>query len=331
MSGIINKMSVLRTLAGTVAIGAVLTGLAVPAIAAEGGSSAPRLKWSFAGVGGHFDKAQLQRGYKVYKEVCAACHSLRLVKYRNLAEEGGPGFTEAQVKTLAAEIEVEDGVDENGNPAKRPGRPSDALPSPFANDAAARAANGGALPPDLSLITRAREAGGETPWFMAPVKMLQDIMAGYQEGGADYLHALLNGYHEKAPAYKRENGHLTLMPETSITSETGLERCASVSKGEDGKADVCNPMQEGLHYNAAFPGGQIAMPSPLSDDLVPYTDGTPTTVDQYARDLGAFLSWASDPHMETRKQVGIRALIYLVLLAGLLYLAKRQVWSRIAH
>lgn len=330
MSGITSTMSVLRTLAGAAAVGALLGGFAAPVLAAESGG-APHLKWSFAGIGGYFDKAQLQRGYKVYKDVCADCHSLRLVKFRNLSEEGGPGFTEAQVKTLAAEVEVEDGVDELGNPAKRPGRPSDAFKSPFANETAARGANGGALPPDLSLITKAREAGGETPWFMAPVKMLQDIMTGYQEGGADYLHALLNGYHEKPPAYKRENGHLTHVAETAIASEAGLERCASVTTGEDGKPDVCNTLQEGLHYNAAFPGGQIAMPQPLTDDRVTYTDGSPQTADQYARDLGAFLTWAADPHFETRKHVGIQALLYLALLSFLLYFAKRQVWSRIAH
>ncbi len=125
--------------------------------------------WSWNGVFGHFDPVQLQRGYQVYKEVCSACHSMRLMAFRNLGDPGGPGFSEAQVKALAATVQVAD-LDDKGEPTTRPGIAADRFPSPFPNEKAARAANGGALPPDLTVITEARE------------------------GGADYVHALLLGY-----------------------------------------------------------------------------------------------------------------------------------------
>jgi ubiquinol-cytochrome c reductase cytochrome c1 subunit len=108
--------------------------------------------WSFGGIFGQYDQAQLQRGYKVYKEVCSACHSMRLIKFRNLADEGGPHFSDEQVKSLAAEYTIQDGPDDNGEMFDRPRLPKDPFPSPFANDKAARAASGAALPPDMSLL-----------------------------------------------------------------------------------------------------------------------------------------------------------------------------------
>lgn len=246
-------------------------------------------EWTFAGMMGHFDQAQLQRGYKVYKEVCASCHGMKLLKYRNLAEVGGPGFTEGQVKTLAAEAEVEI-IGDDGTPVARPGLPSDPFKSPFANTNAARAANGGALPPDLSVMAKARNVHAETPWYKAPVQYLKDIVTGYQEGGPDYLHALLTGYKEKPADFT---------------------------------------VSEGLHYNTAFPGYQIAMPAPLADGQVEYTDGSPATVDQYARDVASFLMWASEPNLEARKHLGLRVLLYLLITAIIFWLAKRMLWSRL--
>lgn len=132
----------------------------------------PKENWSFNGVLGGFDKQQLQRGFQVYKDVCANCHSLKYVAFRNLADLG---YNEAQIRTLAATYQVDDGPNAEGDMFKRPGRPSDYIPKPYANDALARVSNGGALPPDLSLITKARE------------------------GGPDYLYHLLLGY-ENPPA-----------------------------------------------------------------------------------------------------------------------------------
>ncbi|MGI9387539.1 MAG: cytochrome c1 [Methyloligellaceae bacterium] len=264
--------------------------------AAGGGGSAERQHWSFSGLTGHYDKGQLQRGFKVYKEVCAACHGLKYLHYRNLGEDGGPGFPEAEVKELARQAEFPSGpndegetTDGEGNPLVRPGLPSDSFVSPYANDAEARHNNNGALPPDLSLIAKARSAGGHS---IPVISWLKDIAMGYEEGGADYLYALLTGYTDPPAGLK---------------------------------------LPEGMSYNAAFEGHQIAMPSPLGDDIVDYSDGTPQTAQQYARDVSAFLMWAAEPKLEERKGLGIRVMIYLAILSVLLYLTKRKLWSRIGH
>ncbi|ARP97733.1 cytochrome c1 [Pseudorhodoplanes sinuspersici] len=169
---------------------ALVLGMAAPAIAAEGQEQPPKQSWSFSGPVGKFDRAQLQRGFKVYREVCQACHSLSLISFRNLAEPGGPGFSTAQAAAVAAEYKIQDGPNDAGEMFERPGRLADRFPKPFANDNAARAANGGALPPDLSLIAKARtyERGGL--WF------LLDLVTQYQEQGPDYIDALLQGYTE---------------------------------------------------------------------------------------------------------------------------------------
>jgi ubiquinol-cytochrome c reductase cytochrome c1 subunit len=145
---------------------------AAPAHAAGEAIAIPDRKFSFDGVFGTYDRASAQRGFQVYKEVCAACHSLRLLSYRNLRDLG---LTEAQVAAIAAQFEIKDGPNDEGQMFERPGRPADRFRSPFPNDAAARAANNGALPPDLSVMTKARA------------------------GGADYLFALLTGYVDPPP------------------------------------------------------------------------------------------------------------------------------------
>lgn len=151
---------------------AAVVALALPAVHAAEDIHIPKEKWSFDGVLGKFDRAQVQRGYQVYKDVCAACHGLQYIAFRHLADLG---YSEAQIKTLAAGYEVEDGPNEEGEMFKRKAKGSDHLPKPFPNEQAARMSNGGALPPDLSLITKARA------------------------GGPDYVYALMMGY-EEAPA-----------------------------------------------------------------------------------------------------------------------------------
>lgn len=282
-----------RTLRGAIialSLAFVGTGLGTPAHAASEEPEIAKQPWSFSGVTGHYDRAQLQRGFQVYQEVCAACHGMRLLRYRNLGEPGGPEFSADAVKAIAAAVEVPDGPNDDGEMFERPGRPADAFRSPYANDNEARAVNGGALPPDLSVMAKARSI--PTHAAFAPLGWARDIIAGYQEGGPDYLHALMTGY-EDAPE--------------------GTE------------------MAEGMHYNAAFAGHQIAMPSPLSEDLVDYTDGSPKTVDQYSRDVSAYLMWAAEPKLEERKRLGLRVLIYLIILAVLLYLTKRLIWSKLEH
>ncbi len=150
-------------------------------------------EWTFSGPFGHFDKAQLQRGFQVYREVCSSCHSLDLVSFRNLAEHGGPGFSEDVVRALAAEYQITDGPNDEGDMFERPGIPADRFPAPFANEAAAKASNNGAAPPDFSLIAKARAPERGFPWFVF------DIFTQYQESGPDYIVSLLTGYTSADP------------------------------------------------------------------------------------------------------------------------------------
>jgi ubiquinol-cytochrome c reductase cytochrome c1 subunit len=256
---------------GAVAASLIASALAFgtqPAAAAEGEVVPPAQSWSFDGIFGTFDRGALQRGYKVYTESCASCHAMKFLAYRNLGEPGGPEFGEAEVKAIAAEATVQDGPNEDGDMFERPGLPSDRFVSPFPNDNAARAANNGSLPPDLSVIAKARAHG------------------------PDYLFALLTGYGEPPAGFE---------------------------------------LREGMNYNAAFPGHQIAMPQPLSDEAVEYTDGTPNDVRQLSRDVTTFLVWAAEPKLEARKRAGFQVMIYLVLLAGLLYFTTKKLWTGVEH
>jgi ubiquinol-cytochrome c reductase cytochrome c1 subunit len=247
----------------------------------------PRLHWSFHGPFGTYDPAQLQRGFKIYREVCSTCHSLKLLAFRNLADPGGPDFSEGQAATVAASFQVTDGPNDKGEMFQRPGKLADHFPPPFPNDQAARAALGGGLPPDMSVLAKARGTEVGFPWFIV------DAFTQYQEAGPDYIHAILTGYEEQPPA------GFALPP--------------------------------GTQYNKYFPGHAIAMPKPLSDGQVEYTDGTPTTVDQYAKDISAFLMWAAEPKLDERKQLGFQVFIFLIVLTGLLYFTKRRVWHDVHH
>lgn len=154
----------------TLALLAAATLISASSIAfASEGTAPPKQDWPHHGVTGTYDKAAVQRGFQVYKEVCASCHSMQYLKYRNLQDLG---YTESQVKALAAEYNVTDGPDDLGNMFERPARPSDAFVKPFANEKSARAANNGALPPDLSLVVKARKHG------------------------EDYIFGMLTGYEE---------------------------------------------------------------------------------------------------------------------------------------
>lgn len=177
-------------------LAAALVGLAFTSGAeAAGKSKQPAYQdWSFAGPFGHYDRGALQRGFKVYQEVCAACHSLDLIAFRNLVEPGGPEFTEDQIKSLAAEYTVIDAEpDADGEEVERPARLSDRFPSPWANVQQAQASNGGAYPPDFSLIAKARAVERGFPNFVF------DVFTQYQEQGPDYIHALLTGYTSDEP------------------------------------------------------------------------------------------------------------------------------------
>lgn len=232
----------------------------------------PEVEYSFDGVFGRFDPMQLQRGYQVYAEVCSACHSLKLIAYRNLKDPGGPGFSEPEAKALAAAALIPS-LDDAGEPATRPGTLADYFPyqTQPAEQATLKGAYGIA-PPDLSLMAKARE------------------------GGPSYIHAVLTGYDQTPPA------GLTI-PDTG-------------------------------NYNPYYPGGVIAMPKPLNDGQVEYAQPeteVPRTVDQYAKDVSAFLMWAAEPKMDTRKRIGFGVLVFLGVLSVLLFFSYRRVWRNVDH
>src|SRR5262249_42149581 len=158
----------------------------------------PRNKWSFSGVFGKYDQAQLQRGFKVYREVCQVCHGLNLLSFRNLAEPGGPGFSPAQAATIAAEYKVQDGPNDQGEMFERPGRVGDRSPPPWPNENAARARYNGTVPPDMSVLAKARSYERGFPWFLI------DALPGfaYQEHGVDYIVALLKGYKDAPQGFQ---------------------------------------------------------------------------------------------------------------------------------
>jgi ubiquinol-cytochrome c reductase cytochrome c1 subunit len=220
--------------------------------------------FSFDGPFGRFDRQQLQRGFQVYKEVCSACHALGQVAFRNLHELG---YTEAEVRAIADQwqIQVPTVNPDTGEATTRKAIPADRFPSPYLNDTAARAANNNALPPDLSLMVKARE------------------------GGERYIYSLITGY-RNPPA-----GH---------------------------------EVPQGLHYNPYFANLNIAMPPPLTaDGQVTYADGTTASIDQMARDVSAFLTWAAEPNLEYRRAGGMWVLVFLGFMTVLAYLAYQNIWA----
>ncbi|MBV1689786.1 cytochrome c1 [Novosphingobium sp. G106] len=225
------------------------------------------------GVFGKFDKQQLQRGFQVYKEVCSACHSLRLVAFRDLKQIG---YNDDEVKAIAAGFQVP-GVDPTtGETNTRPGLPTDYFPKPFANDIAARAANNNAVPPDLSLMTKARH-----------------------EGPA-YVYSLLTGFQNQPAELIKE------FPDSKTPN--------------------------GLHYNPYFANLNLAMAPPLTaDGQITYKDGTPSTVDHYAKDVAAFLVWTAEPKLEKRHQTGWPVVLFLLFATVLGNLAYRNVWRNEKH
>ncbi|GAA5097550.1 cytochrome c1 [Bartonella acomydis] len=236
-------------------------------------------EWSFSGPFGLYDKAQLRRGLKVYKQVCSRCHGLKYVAFRDLK---ALGYDQEQIKALAAQYEVRDGPNREGQLFKRAGVATDYFPSPFAYEEKERFVLNGAYPPDLSLMARARVVSLPFP------AVITDVLTHYNTAGPDYITALLTGYQE-AP----ENTEIA----------------------------------DGFWYNPYFiAGNSLTMAPPLSDGVVSYEDGTPETVEHYARDVAAFLMWAADPHMEIRKKTGFRVILFLIFFGGLVYILKAHIW-----
>lgn len=204
--------------------------------------------WNHRGHLDTYDAASLRRGYEVYRQVCSTCHSMNYMFFRSLV---GFTHTKVQAKALAESYEIQDGFQDDGEPAFRKGRLADILPAPYPNIETARYANGGAEPPDLSLIIKARGEG-------------EDSYAGVSH---DYVFALLTGFgHDAPPGIK-------VMP--------------------------------GQYYNPWFPGNVISMAPPLQHEAMDYEDGTISTESQMAKDVSAFLCFASEPYHDERKRIGL--------------------------
>lgn len=277
-NAIVNQHSHLSTLrelsagkkAGLAVIGSLIGGAAGLAYTLDQSVKAsglelhpPHFPWSHDGVFSSLDHASVRRGYEVYKQVCSACHSMKYMAYRNLI---GVSHTEPEAKQEADSIQVLDGPNEEGLMFLRPGKLSDRFPSPYPNEEAARNANNGALPPDLTYITAARH------------------------GGEDYVFSLLTGYCD-AP------GGITL--------------------------------RDGLYYNPYFPGGAIGMAQVLYNELIEYSDGTPATASQMAKDVGTFLKWAAEPEHDDRKKMALKAIMLFSFLISVAYYWKRHKWSNL--
>jgi ubiquinol-cytochrome c reductase cytochrome c1 subunit len=237
---------------------------------------------------GRFDQGSLQRGYKVYAEVCSACHSMNLVYYRNLCQQNGPFFdpkhpnpNDAPIcKSIASSIKVPDIDPDTGDAIQRPATPADAFRNPYPNKAAAAAGNGGAAPPDLSVMARAREEG--------PV----------------YIYNLLTGY-VPAPA------GLTVPPgkyyNPYMPGDVGSYWAGAKDKVPE--------------------GGFLAMPFQLTPNRVSFDDGTPGTTQQMAKDVATFLAWTAEPKQTERKEAGLAVMLYLIGLSGILYISYRRIWK----
>ena len=223
-------------------------------------------KWSFEGIFGTFDRASLRRGYQVYNEVCSTCHSINLLSYRNLSEKGGPEFSLESTNKIAARFDVIDGPNSEGEMFTRPGRLSDKFVKPYPNIQAAKSANGGAYPPDMSVLVKARG------------------------GGANYIYSVLLGYEDPPEGFN---------------------------------------LDEGVYYNKYMSGNNIKMPNVLSDGLLDYEDGTGATVQQMAKDVSTILTWVSEPSLEARHKIGFKVILYLIILALLVYLSMKKLWSRV--
>ncbi len=247
-------------------VNSVINDPAKPTAAEEFHRAPKEVAFASDGFTGHFDRAQLQRGLQIYKEVCSACHSLSHVAFRDLTKLG---YSDAQVKKFAADWAAKKSVKDpkTGDITEQPNVPADHFPTVYYP--------GQGNPPDLSLVTKARE------------------------GGAAYVYSLLTGYSEQ-PA-------------------------ELLKKFPDAKTP------DGLYYNPYFPTLNLAMPAPLADGAVTYADGTKNSLNQEAKDVAAFLTWAAEPELEQRHSLGFAVLGFLLIGTMLAYGAYRSIWRNVKH
>lgn len=250
--------------------------------------------FSFEGPFGSFDQMQLQRGLQVYTEICAACHGLELVAFRNLSDEGGPGLPEDQMRAYAEFYEVFDQSLFDGEGDFRPATPADHFPGSNVANA-----------PDLSLMAKAR-AGFHGPYGTG----LSQLVNGM--GGAEYIASLMVGYHEE--------------PECALEGEP-MDGFYNAAFGAGGYPDSCYDE----HGHRTVPGSWIGMSQPLWGDDVFYEDGSPTDLESVSMDVAAFLMWTAEPKLVARKQAGLTGVIFLTVLSVLLYLTNKRLWAPHKH
>ncbi len=285
-------MSMMRRAFAALASLCLIGGAAGHAIAKTNAEEPKVFHYSGDSYLGKFDPAQLQRGFKVYAEVCSSCHSMDLLYYRNLAQKDGPFYSpkypnpaeSPYAKAIAADVKVPDIDQDTGDAITRPGIPADHFKAPFPNKIAAAAANGGAAPPDLSVMARARE------------------------GGAAYIYSLLQGYGQSPkglniPAGKYYNPYMQ----------------GDLASSWSGPKDKVPP------------GGFIAMPFQLTPSRVTFDDGTKASTEQEARDVSVFMAWAADPKQTERKEAGVAVMLYLVVFAVILWFSYKRIWRNVAH
>lgn len=273
---------------------AALLALSGGAAMAAGEGRVEDFAFPFEGPFGSYDQMQLQRGLQIYTEICSSCHGLKFVAFRTLAEEGGPMLPEDQVIAYAEGFDVWDTALNEGEGDFRPATPADKYP-----------AGGFVGAPDLSLMAKAR-AGFQGPYGSG----LSQLVNGM--GGAEYIASLLAGYAEE--------------PECALTGEpmTGYYNTA-FSNGA--YAPGCID-EDGHHM---VPGSWIGMSPPLYGDDVEFADGHSTELRDLAADTAAFLMWTAEPHLNNRKQAGLTGVIFLTVLAVLLYLANKRLWAGVKH
>ncbi|MEO5376713.1 MAG: cytochrome c1 [Magnetococcus sp. DMHC-6] len=272
-----------KSIAGSIALLFTLLPLTV-AQASSGAVAPPSEHWEFHGIFGRFDQAALKRGAQVATEVCLGCHSIKYIKFNQLHDIG---FNEEQVIAMA----------ESRGKTKQ-----DRMVSAL-DDAAAKDAFG-IIPPDLSLITKARK--------------------GYE----DYIFGLLTGY------LTEEDTNLVqqVMEDNEISESEALELASAIHVDPhhmEKIKEVIARINNGDHFNKYFPGFFFAMPAPLADGSVEYSDGTETSKKQLAKDVTTFLAWAAEPTQTQRKSTGLNVILYLVIFTALLYAMKRRIWAKI--
>ena len=278
----------LRTLTMT-----ALTALALSAGAATAATEIEVIDFDFPFEGpfGSYDTMQLQRGLKIYTEVCSACHGMTRVSFRTLSDETGPAIPEDQMRAYAANFEVFDPALADGAGDYRAATPADYYPASSLANA-----------PDLSLMAKSR-AGFHGPYGTGISQFVKGM------GGPEYIASLLEGYRDE--------------PECALQMETPMEGYYNVSFANGGFPDACKDE----HGHHTVPGSWIAMPQPLYGEDVDFDDEHENSLESEVQDVAAFLMWTAEPKLVARKQAGLTGVIFLSVLSVLLYLTNKRIWA----